>query len=301
MADTEKDYKSSEEKRHYKSLINFFKFLLGAIAVLTGYVAWIIGGSLNDVKKGASDELSNLKNELQETRKIYEETLINLRTDADKEMANLRDNTKIMQDFQKDIISIQIAAIREDARNLALSSAKERIDEAFRGNNIQSEIDSTAKRELNGRLDYYVKNINQSYELMNNLILLSDRVYWGDRLALDELDSLAYYSDNINLQKAAKSLLFQKGIDYKNVIDSLSSHGEMNKNPLAQLGIADSLLLSTADSLKIKLSLEKIILNDTNLYRIATAFIALRNRLGISVNIFDINFIKMSMLNPRWK
>jgi hypothetical protein len=136
---------------------------------------------------------------------------------------------------------------------------------------------------------------------MNNLILLSDRVYWGDRLALDELDSLAYYSDNINLQKAAKSLLFQKGIDYKNVIDSLSSHGEMNKNPLAQLGIADSLLLSTADSLKIKLSLEKIILNDTNLYRIATAFIALRNRLGISVNIFDINFIKMSMLNPRWK
>ena len=55
-----------------------------------------------------------------------------LRLDADRQLENNSKNIEVFLALTKDITSVQIETIREDAKNLALSSARTRIEAVFK-------------------------------------------------------------------------------------------------------------------------------------------------------------------------
>ncbi len=296
MTDSKEKESSSNEKQHYETLISIFKYMVGAITILAGVVAWIIGSSLSDVKKDLSGELQQLKVEIGAMRTESQISIKESGVEADKQIEHLRKNTETYLNLTKDITSMQISTLREDAKNLALSSARLRIEEAFKTNDIQLQVETAAKKEIGNRLDEIVKReIEKTTSVFDNFPILTnayDRIRWGDRKALDILDSLANYSDNPTIRRVAKGYLLQKGIDYEQSGFDFEGHNISQFNPLDQLGIKVSNPISKTDSTRIISDLVKIILKDADLYKVLYGFLALKKLTGIDLKTFDFNAVR---------
>ncbi len=140
------DNNSKTEMEHYKTLISLYKYTGGIIALLIGIAAWIIGGNINEIKNNSNKELTSLNDKLKEIKKEAVDAVKQSQLDADKQVEHIRNNMKLFLDLTKDVTSMQIETIREDASNLALSSARSRIEDVFNTTNLQDEIERTSKK-----------------------------------------------------------------------------------------------------------------------------------------------------------
>lgn len=296
MAESKNNQSVSEEALHYNTLLSAFKWLVTAITILTIAAVWFIGNNLTDIRRDLSDELLRLKSDIAALRVESDRLVAGTKVDAEKQIDLLRKNTETYLNLTKDLTGLQISAIREDAKNLALSTARQRIEEAFKARDIQLLVETAAKEEIGDRLDQIVQaEIQKTTEVFDaypNLTTMYDRIRSGDRTALDVLDSVAAYSDNPAVKRAATSLLVQKGKDYEESLPHLFDIDTTLFNPLAHLNIETPSPFTHDDSLRVRSALRAIILKDTDLYRVTLAFIGFRNLTGIKVKTFDISFIK---------
>lgn len=296
MADTKEKESFSNEKQHYITLISIFKYMVGAIIILAGMAVWIIGSSISDIKKVVTGELEKLNSEIVAMREESQRSIKASSEEAEKQIEHLRKNTEAFLNLTKDITAMQISTIREDAKNLALSSARLRIEEAFKANDIQLLVETAAKKEIGNRLDEIVKSeIEKTTSVFENFPLLTstyDRIRWGDRKALDILDSMANHADNPTIKRISKGLLLQKGKDYEDSIIEEEGDKITQFDPLVKLGLKVTTLLTKADSTRIWSDLINIILDDTDLYRVLYGFLALNKLTDEELKIFDISAVR---------
>lgn len=238
------DNNTKLEDKHYQTLISIYKYTGGIIVLLIGIAAWIIGGNINETRDSATKEIDNLKNDLKEIRSESLLAIKDLRVDADKQLEHNRKNIELFLTLTKDITSVQIETIREDATNLALSSARARVEEAFRTNNVQAEIEKAIKNEIGNNLEAMIQNEMQDIPIITSLgVRIS---LWEDRSGVDQLDSIANFSSNPTSRIMAEKHLFTKGLEFEKGINILL----MDKFRMKILN-PDS-IYSKSDSLRIK-------------------------------------------------
>ena len=197
----------SQEKMHYDSLISLFKYVIGATTLLAGVVVFMIGSSLTEIKKTISDDVKESAKKLE-----------SVKSDADKTVADTKANAKEVLQYTRDLTTIQINLLKEEAKNLALSSARNKVEEAFKNNNVQTLIDVTARKEINDKLKEVVKEetdkTREVFSYQIQLTIAFDQIGKRNRESLNYMDSLSNDAENEVIRKFSKELLIQKGKDY---------------------------------------------------------------------------------------
>lgn len=291
------DVKPNTEKDHYNTLISLYKYTGGIVALLVGLGAWIIGGNINEIKESATNEINSYRDDLTNIKTESKAAIDQSQLAADKQIDDIRNNMKLFLDLTKDITSIQIETIREDARNLALSSARSRIEEVFKSTNLQREIDSTARQHFGEKLEDIVKTeMEKSTEIFEDLPIitgLSGRLSTvsffiedEDRKPLDQLDSISQFAKNLTIRKVAQKALLDKGDEFEKGIDKqLMTEFQLSIfNP-------DS-IYSITDSIRIKGQLIDSIFTVNGVWKVSYAFVILRYFSGITLNNFDFTAVR---------
>jgi F0F1-type ATP synthase membrane subunit b/b' len=304
----------TEEQRHYETLVKVFKYLItmGVTvgAVLVGVAYFFIGNNLNDVNRRTAEGLQKFEEQTQAMKVESDQAIKDRREEADRQMDNFRKNMETFLNLTRDVTQMEMTTASAAAKELAISSAKERIEEAFKANNVQLLVDTAARKVVGDRVDLMVEQELIKHEptidsiveqcLVNNevisviphLISLIDRIRAGDRTAVDTLDSLANFSGEANLRNEAHYLLMQKGKDYDSDVDSLLAHQMRPPISLKQFGVSDTQLVTHADTMRVMSAIENVILTSPDLYEVSNAFVALRRLTKMDIESFDITAVK---------
>ncbi len=255
----------SQEKLHYDSLISLFKYVIGAFTLLAGVVVFMIGNSLNEIKKNITEEVA------QSTKKLE-----NVKSDADKTVAETKADSKEVLQYTRDLTTMQISLLKEDAKNLALSSARNKVEEAFKNNNIQTLIDLTARKEVSDKLKDVVKvetdKTREIFEYLPKIQIAVEQIGYDSYKDLCFVDSLSNYAENDMIRNYSKSLLLQKGgnFDYNyNLRSPFNDSSRRRESFLKQLDLPN--LATNADAIREIISRMKsettVVLNIARCYQ----------------------------------
>jgi hypothetical protein len=270
--------KKIEEK--YEKLIGYFKYLItitgSAITIIVAVALYFTYNNLSDLRK-----------EVKESTTEYKETIKEFNSYAQKAI----DQTQTQSNNQ-------IALISTEAKQLALTAAKEKIDQTFERENIDKLIEEAAERKLgkeidvivNKKLSEAIKITDEQLNIIPDLILSADKVRWGDRKALDYLDSIQRVTDNPKIKQLIKIIIGGKIVDYNNSITQIMSDLKY-KSPIDLLSDNDKKLIINRDTTIMINNLIRFINNSNNLNDIAVAFLTLRN-LGVDIQTFEFEDLK---------
>jgi len=294
---------SPGEKIHYEKLISFFKWLIGVFVVVVGFTAYVIDNSLSEFKSGLEQEVTVLRDQINRMEEQVNYTLDKSEQRADKELVRVRQDAYEIMQFTRDVTTTQIDVIREDAKNLALSSAKSRVEQAFADGNINELVQRTAEGVVAEKLESLVEleldEIRVVFDYVPRMTTLFDQITHGNRGAFDELDSLANLHENSVVNEMATDLLLQKGKDYEQDIFVPGSYEyrfqDVNLQPLA-----DSLLFEKLNEIPTERHyknmakgdrvnfLSETIKNSEDLYEVGVSFILLRREIDKEIQTFDM-------------
>ena len=158
----------TEEKEHYKSLIDLFdkayKLSLGlltAVLVIVGAAVFTVTykstdelkKSIEEEKQRLRSELSTVREELKESRQEIEKKANTMEQRVD---ASVTESREIVNKAESDAVS-QIGAVRSLAVQTAKNEANRSIEKALEQENIQRLVETTAQRKLGTELDGIVK------------------------------------------------------------------------------------------------------------------------------------------------
>jgi hypothetical protein len=269
----------SQEKLHYDSLISLFKYVIGATTLIVGFIVFLIGNSLNEIKKTINEDV-----------KLSSMKLDSIKTDAKRTMAEAKGEATVMLQYTKDITDLKIALLRDNAIEAAKSSAENRVNDFFRSYNLQSYLDTTTRKVVSIKLNAVVKEETDKtrdiFKYMSKIQILYDRIGKQDVAALYELDSLSNYCDNEAIQKLSKELLIQRGKEfdenYKFVSFSTTAVADSEDDFLQVLGLSTT---STTEEIGRKVVYE--IKQHPQLSTLTRYYLLLRRKTGIDFKTFD--------------
>lgn len=277
---------SSEEKNHYESLITFLKY---SITITGAFLTIIISVGIYFTFNSTKEMKDDIRSELNATKNNISTYL----DQSQKEIKSLNDYTKTSLIETKSLVDNTLGYVRQEAKNTAIYTSKEKVEEAFRENNIQDLINRTAEDAIKVKIDLMIKDqIQKSNEklmevlnIMPDFMLSVDKFRQGDRKALIYLDSIRKYSkDTLRIQIADKIIQGKK-------IDYLNAYGNEKKEELlSYLDIDPTKQDTTCIALKPKL--RQLILNDKDLNVVCFATILLSKCYGKQIDLFDFDFIK---------
>lgn len=289
----------NHDEKHYQTLISIFKWMVGAIAVVVTAALWIVGSSLSSLKNDLKTDLDSVKSEIKEVKTQASDAVVATKQESNAQLELLRRNSTAYLDFTKEITQMQISILREDAKNLALSTARAKVEEAFRANNVQYMIEDIARKELGDKLDKMVEEeINKTTEVFKYNTFFAkayEQIRWGDRTYIEILDSMSRDHHNETIRTMAKELLIEKGKDYD---DYLAESGEVKAGmplltpSLGRIIFRNNLLVNEKGKEFSTPELLDIIYNNKDLYNVTLAFMALRNKYKVDLKTFDIQAVK---------
>ncbi len=199
----------SEEKMHYDSLISLFKYVLGLASIIVVIAAFFIKSSIQDIKKDIQEDVAKLKPDIEKIGK-----------DADKTLADTKESSKLSLDYTKTLSEMQVKLLALQTADAAKLEVKNKVEEAFKNNNLQTLIDATARKEVNDKLKEVVKEETDKtrdvFNYLSQIQIAFEQVGRGSRYHLDFLDSLSNYAENNMIKLFTKDLIIQKGKDYEN-------------------------------------------------------------------------------------
>ena len=208
---------TTDEKKHYDSLITFLKYTLG----ITGScLTIIIAVGIYFTYKSSTDFKQDLKDNLQSTKEEIKNSLLESKDDISKLYAF---STKTMSDV-KEQAEKTILNVRDEAVYEALKASKEKVEQAFKEKNIQKVIDEAVKTEIESRVNAIVTNNLQE---MPNFILAVDKIRAGVRKSFIYVDSIAKNSNDSFYKSMAKKIIEEKTRDYENSIPEIQSFKEI--------------------------------------------------------------------------
>lgn len=290
------------EKEHYESLLKLFKNLLWAITIVSSVAAVLIGTGVNSIKSEINKELDSLRLKVSEIENKADETMNETKHEADKQLSLLRSNAADIIDFTKDITETQVKVIREDVKNLALSTAKVEVEEAFLSNNITSLVESKAEKLVQDRLEKLVSselnNVKIVFNYIPTITSAYDQIRQGSRKHFDILDSLAHFNEYEIVNEISRDLLLQKGLDYYNSIQNLTTKHTNSKTQkeviekfYKRMKIDVNFQLNSTPIMRVNRMIDTISYSQ-NLYNVVSGFIIIEDELKIKLNPFDMNVIR---------
>jgi len=264
-----------EEKKHYESLITFLKYTItitgACLTIIISVGIYFTYSNSNQIKEDIANKLKETKDEI---KSLNDYAVLNL-----KETKAMADNA--------------ILYIKQDAKNTAINTSKEKVEETFRENNIQELISNTTKNlielRVNQMIQEQVKKSNEQLmnllDLMPDFMLAIDKFRAGDKNGLLILDSIHNKSnDQLRIQIADKIIRTKKS-------DYLISYSNLkNEDLLFLLDLQENKKDSTQQGLKMKL--KYIILNDKNLDKVCFATLLLSKYLKKDIELFDFDYVK---------
>lgn len=190
-----KDYIETQEKQHYESLRNLFKWIIGALTILFTAGASIIGANLYQINNKVDLELTEAKEKIAELKSEGKQYLI----DAERR-ANL-----------------QIELIEKEAKIAALEAVKIKVERELQTPQVQQFIYSELRSNINDNLDLIVdESFNKASKSFDKLTRETSELntafhfaYWNDISQVKFLDSVAYNSNDRRLRETA-TFLFRK-------------------------------------------------------------------------------------------
>ncbi len=266
---------SKKNDNRYEKLISYFKYLV----TITGTAITII---VAVALYFTYSNMIELKNEVRESSKEYKETIKEFNDYAQNAIDQTQNQT-----------NKQISLISTEAKQLALTAAKEKIEQTFESENINKLIEDAAERKLEKEIDLIVnkklndanKIIDEQLNIIPNLILYSDNVRQGDRKAFEFLDSLYRNSNNEKIKELTKSIIDGKTKDYDESIISIINELKL-KSPFDLLfGVEKKSLINQDTSIMIN-NLIDYINKSNDLNEIAKSFYILRH-LEVDIQTFD--------------
>ncbi len=197
---------NSEQEKHYKSVFSFLKYGLTVTGALLTIIAsvgiYFTYNSITDMKND-SKQLIN------ESRESIKEIMLT--------------NKNILDDTRNNANSA-INYIKNDAKDLAITTSRNEVEKAFEETNIKSVIDEVAHSEIEGRIKTIVDqqiaimndNFTENQKLTPVFILAVDKIRFGNKEGLTTLDSIYYNSKDIITKRTAYKLMMEKGQSYDN-------------------------------------------------------------------------------------
>lgn len=277
---------SSEEKKHYKSLIALLKY---SITITGAFLTIIISVGIYFTFNSTKEMKDDIRSELNATRNNISSYL----DQSQKEIKSLNDYTKTSLNETKVSVANTLGYVREEAKNTAIYTSKEKVAEAFRENNIQDLINRTAEDAIKVKIDLMIKDqIHKSNEklmevlnIMPDFMLSVDNFRAGDRKSLIFLDSIKRNSKDTIQIRIADKIIQRKKIDY------LNAYGDMKKEDLLSMLDIDPKKQDTTCIVLIP-KLKKIIINDEDLNAVCFATILLSKCSSRQIELFDFDYVK---------
>lgn len=214
-----------------------------------------------------------------------------------KEINELKVEAKNAIEKTQKLADNQISQIRISADKIALEEAQNRIDNAFKENNVKKMIESAAKREVGTEIERQVsKEVNivmdNLQDDITSLGLITDaamRMRIGLRDGLDELIKIQKTSTDSNIKERAKLLLKSIADDYDRIGKEIFKEMGGSVNVIGDLKESKD---EFKDENNIIPDLMKVIHSKRPLEDIALAIIVLREKTGEQFNMFDIENIE---------
>lgn len=257
---SEKSPKSHETRgeceNHYKELVEFFKHLVWLVSVAVGIV----------VAVGALFLYHNIDEVKRDAKKAIDKTRENANADIEK--------------------------IRVEAGELAREEAKRNVEQAFKENNIQLLVESTAKKEVGDAVDRRVrvevdKSMASIQEEIKSLGKLSDsgaRLRLGMRAGLDGIWIVLTNAANQSTRDQARSLLISIANDYEAAIKAdmvLNSSTNILEYVRRYTDFPAEIPIDTCSNLL------QVIRTESNMRNVALAYFMLREKSGRRFQLFS--------------
>lgn len=222
-----------EDRNGNSDLIGYFKTVVWIASIA---ITAIVSASLIFAYSSVSDLKSDLKNSMDVIEKKATDGLISYQTAID----NYRIYSENTLDRTQEFTINQIEQIAHTANQLAISTANNRIDEAFKSPEINRMIEHSGSRLISEfisyRLDSMVNDANNiisnQIKLVPDLILGVDLIRNGSRRAWNSLDSIAKTTSDSLITSLIQNILLEKSKQYttlaKNIfiqVDSSLSSG----------------------------------------------------------------------------
>ena len=197
---------SSEEEKHYRSLIDLFKYcvtfagiLFTAIAFWVSYVTYKDGQEMRTDRKEARkeilDNLKEMKDEIRSERErmdqkanqsreelaAREKELSDKQTELENSIANLINRSTQEISATKGDALRQIAGVKNEATTIARTEAKNRINEVFQTQNLEGFIETVAKDKLEPKIQNLINKSSVGFENQINESQLLSRLTSGIR------------------------------------------------------------------------------------------------------------------------
>lgn len=296
------EYKPSQEKLHYDSLYKLFKNLIWLGGILTIAAGWFIGNSLATIKSDAKDEVAEVKKDIKELEERINITLDQTAKLSSQYLNDVRENTQDFVSHTKYVSRIQLDAIREETKYLALQTAKNKVEEAFDIKNINELIDEEAIETLQAEIDLVINDeldrLLSAFEIFPDFTIAVDQIRAGNSKYIFYLDSIYQNASSKVVQESALKILIQKGQDYKKSMLGRNADGFYSNKTIQSFYDKFNIDTSRLDSrvyLNSRLDTLYEVANKENddIYEISGAYLTIGLLMkSDSIRFFDLNQLR---------
>jgi len=296
-------YPATEAQLHYKSLTDYFKFLvtltlgvtLGGIGILTTVGLYFSYKDMAAMRAEVRQNLSDVKADVRQN-------MSDAKSDTKAVVDKTRDDAKTSIESVKVATDAQISQIRDRSAAIAISEAQRRVDEAFHNRNIEGMVESAAsrqvapviERQLKTEVDRAMVSLQRDITFLGQISDAGAYMRVGGRKGLDKLLELQHTAPNESMRLAAQSMLETIGKNYEEFVIPTMPEG---KEP----DVVQSYLSNHKDELKefsepekrvrlIPILIKEIRTSD-DLSEVTIAFVALRKLTNQSFRVFDVDAV----------
>jgi hypothetical protein len=256
----------SDTEAHYTHLLTYFKNLIRITGIVCMVVMYLTYRNVSEIKS----EMAEVK---KEAKAAIESTTAN---------ANL-----------------QIVQIRERAAEIALTEAKQRVNDAFKAKSVSEMVEAAAKKQVGEQIEKQVRHEveNALYQIQYDITSLGRmanagmQMRMGYRAGLEELlktansAATAYERDRArmlldsiagDIEREAEERVLRSQADNTTALQTLNECGRYE---------FDNKTVTVQDLLKVTRT-------HKDLYVVSLAFLALRDKTGVHFKMFDISDVE---------
>lgn len=293
----------SDAELHYKNLIDFFKTavtILGIVVAGLGIVVTVLGiiltivfyltySNMAAMREEVRQNLSDAKSEIRQNVTDMKTDTNSAINDAKSAVDDAKKDAKDTIEYTKNTTDKQVSQIRDQSASIALNEAQQKVDSAFRSNNVEAMVENAAKREVGPVIDRQVRtevdremnSVQKDLTYLGKIADAGTSVRLGFRKGLNQLITLQKNAPNDVMRQRVESLLNTITDDYERVskeeLDDSSVREFLSNSKNSSNVIADSV---------------KSIREEQNLSEIATEFIILRAATGYPFKMFDFQAVE---------
>lgn len=207
QSSTARSVPMTEAEAHYRSLADFFKYLvtivLSGIALLVGVGLYVTNKDMAAMRAEVRQNISDVKSDLKQS-------LSDVKTDTRTAVDSTKQAAGSAIKGTQDAAETQISQIRGQSASIALGEAQRRVEDAFKNRNIESIVESAAKqqvapvieRQLRGEVDRALIVLQRDITLFAQIADASD----GSREGFGKLLELEKNGPNEVVRLRAKSM-----------------------------------------------------------------------------------------------